>query len=263
MYKKLFESMYNGSLVTTGPWEALVTFQQMIILADKFGVVDMTPQVIARRTGIPLDIILTGIGALEQPDSTSRSADLDGRRIDRLADHRDWGWRIVNFTYYDSLRRADERAAYQAEKYRERKSQKPKKSMPSEKVSTHSTGVNNSTLSTPHSQSHSQSQSELQSELQSEKLTTLSRNEAKASAVRVLHFLNEKTGRSYRETKTNLAFIMGRLADPECPATESDLRGVVARMCREWMGTPQEKYLRPETLFNKTKFESYIGQKGT
>ena len=160
MYKKLFESMYNGSLVTTGPWEALVTFQQMIILADQFGVVDMTPQVIARRTGIPIEILVKGIAALEEPDPTSRSADLDGRRIDRLADHRDWGWRIVNFTYYDGLRRADERAAYQAQKYKERKTAKPEKSNTYEKDSTDSTALNNSTLSTSHPQSQSESHSQ-------------------------------------------------------------------------------------------------------
>ena len=79
MYGKLFESMYDGTLGTKGPWQALVTFQQLIILADAEGCVDMTPEAIARRTTIPLEIVLVGIEALEQPDSASRSPDADGQ----------------------------------------------------------------------------------------------------------------------------------------------------------------------------------------
>jgi hypothetical protein len=50
MYGKLFSQMYDGTLATKGPWQALVTFQQLIILADKHGIVDMTPEAIGRRT---------------------------------------------------------------------------------------------------------------------------------------------------------------------------------------------------------------------
>ena len=42
MYGKLFASMFDGSLRATAPWQALVTFQQLIILCDREGVVDMT-----------------------------------------------------------------------------------------------------------------------------------------------------------------------------------------------------------------------------
>ena len=73
--------MYDGTLY--GNWKALVTLQQMIILCDMDGFVDMTPQAIAARTGIPLEIIRTGITALEEPDPYSRTPDLEGRRIER------------------------------------------------------------------------------------------------------------------------------------------------------------------------------------
>ena len=56
MYSKLFASMYDGTLATQGPWQAIVTFQQMLILADPTGIVDMTATAISRRTTIPLDI---------------------------------------------------------------------------------------------------------------------------------------------------------------------------------------------------------------
>ena len=113
MYGKLFASMYDGSLATIGPWEALVTFIQMLVLSDKYGVVDMTPDAISRRTTIPLDIIRRGISALEQPDEHSRRSDCDGRRIIRLDEHRDWGWQIVNHAHYRAIRSAEERREYQ------------------------------------------------------------------------------------------------------------------------------------------------------
>ena len=101
VYGKLFKSMYDGTLSSS--WEALVTFQQLIILADDVGVVDMTPQALSARTGIPVDVIETGLGVLEAKDEYSRTPDLDGRRIERLDGHRPWGWRIVNYSKYRQL----------------------------------------------------------------------------------------------------------------------------------------------------------------
>lgn len=121
MYGKLFCQMYDGTLGTRGPWQALITFQQLVILADKHGVVDMTAEAIARRTTIPLDVIKIGIVELEQPDDASRTPDEDGRRIVRLAETRDWGWRIVNYIKYRTLRNEDERREYHRAYYQVRK----------------------------------------------------------------------------------------------------------------------------------------------
>ena len=54
MYGKIFESMYDGSMY--GQWEAIITMQQMIVLADKDGIVDITPPALSARTSIPLEI---------------------------------------------------------------------------------------------------------------------------------------------------------------------------------------------------------------
>ena len=81
--------------------------------------------------------------------------------------------------------------------------------------------------------------------------------QVKKQAEQVLRFLNEKTGRSYRNVKTNLDFIENRL---KSGASLADCRGVIARKVREWKGTDLEKYLRPATLFNATKFEQYVGE---
>lgn len=121
MFGKVFASMYDGTLATRGPWQALVTFQQFIVLSDRAGIVDMTAEAISRRTTIPLDIINIGITALEQPDSESRSPALDGRRITRLDPERSWGWQIVNYDKYRKIRSADERREYMANLMRERR----------------------------------------------------------------------------------------------------------------------------------------------
>lgn len=122
MYGKIFRQMYRGTLATVGPWQALVTFQQMIVLADSEGVVDMTPEAISRETTIPLDIIRLGIAALELPDPDSRSPGEDGQRVVRLSDERSWGWRIVNYEHYRKLRNEEERRDYHRRYWREKRS---------------------------------------------------------------------------------------------------------------------------------------------
>ena len=136
LYGKLFEQMYDGTLGTRGPWQALITFQQLIILADADGVVDMTVEAIARRTTIPLEIIAAGIAALEEPDAQSRTPTAEGRRITRVSETREWGWHITNYDFYKKLRSGDERRAYMRQYQRERRAkEKP--------VNTPSTPVNN------------------------------------------------------------------------------------------------------------------------
>lgn len=120
MYGKLFAQMYDGTLVTAG-WQALVTFQQLVILADKRGVVDMTVDAICRKTTIPVDIIGPGIDALLLPDPNSRTPDEDGRRIVLLGENRNWGWRIVNYKYYRNLRNEEERREYHRNYWHNRK----------------------------------------------------------------------------------------------------------------------------------------------
>jgi hypothetical protein len=107
MYGKIFSSMYDGSLY--GQWEAIVTMQQLIVLCDIGGVVDMTPQAIAARTSIPLEIIQKGIELLMQPDKYSRTPDCDGRRIELIDDRRPWGWHIVNYDKYRFMASAEEK----------------------------------------------------------------------------------------------------------------------------------------------------------
>lgn len=121
MYAKVFAQIYDGTLCTRGPWEALVTFQQLLVLADQEGNVDMTASAIARRTTIPLEIIQKGIASLLEDDPESRTPTENGRRIMPLSEGRSWGWRIVNYKHYRSLKREEDRRDYHREYWHKRK----------------------------------------------------------------------------------------------------------------------------------------------
>jgi len=117
VYAKLFRQMYDGTLATAGPWEALVTFQQLLILANEIGEVDMTAGAIARITTIPRDVIERGITALMAPDPDSRTPTEEGRRIVLLSEGRTWGWRIVNHANYRQIRSQEDRREYHRNYY--------------------------------------------------------------------------------------------------------------------------------------------------
>lgn len=121
MYAKVFSQIYDGTLCTKGPWQALVTFQQLLVLADQDGNVDMTTGAIARRTTIPLEIIELGIGELLKADPESRTPVADGKRIVPLSEGRAWGWQIVNYKHYRDLKREEDRRAYHREYWHKRK----------------------------------------------------------------------------------------------------------------------------------------------
>ena len=81
----------------------------LLSLCDADGVVDMTVEAIAGRTGWPIEFIRQGIAELEQPDPQSRTPAVDGRRILRLDEHRNWGWSITNYSEYRERGRTEER----------------------------------------------------------------------------------------------------------------------------------------------------------
>lgn len=80
----------------------------------------------------------------------------------------------------------------------------------------------------------------------------------KSESIEVLQFLNTKASRNYRPTEVNLQLIKARLKEGY---TAQDCKQVIAKKCREWI--PDDKmreYLRPATLFNREKFNQYIGE---
>lgn len=101
MYVKVFSQIFDSSIADD--YRVRHLFEDMLKLANAEGVVDMTQEAISRRTGIPIEEVNTGITKLLAPDPKSRTPDHDGRRLVLLDEHRDWGYRIVNYAKYRSI----------------------------------------------------------------------------------------------------------------------------------------------------------------
>lgn len=80
----------------------------------------------------------------------------------------------------------------------------------------------------------------------------------KADAREVLAYLNLKTGRAYRPVPANLDLITARIRDG---TSITQLKTVIDVKTTQWLDDPKmAEYLRPATLFSRTKCEQYLGQ---
>lgn len=66
----------------------------------------------------------------------------------------------------------------------------------------------------------------------------------------VLDYLHTVTGRKFRKSTE----LSARLKD----YSVDEIKQVIDYKAKEWMGRDMQKYLRPQTLFNATKFEGYL-----
>lgn len=83
--------------------------------------------------------------------------------------------------------------------------------------------------------------------------------EALSGARLVLEYLNLLAGRSFEAVPANLELISSRLKDG---ASVEQCKAVVSCKVKQWKGTEWAKYLRPATLFNRTKYAQYVGEIG-
>ncbi len=75
---------------------------------------------------------------------------------------------------------------------------------------------------------------------------------------KVVEYLNSRAGTTYESKgKTTKKLIIQRIKDGY---GIDDFITVIDNKCAEWLGTDNEKFLRPLTLFS-TKFENYLNQK--
>lgn len=121
LFSRVFLQILDSSIAED--WVLRHVFEDFLKLADyKTGVVDMTRPALSRRLNIPLDVLNEKINKLESEDVHSRDPENDGRRLERLDDHRDWGWRIINHEKYDKIRCAADNAS-RVQKHRASKSE--------------------------------------------------------------------------------------------------------------------------------------------
>lgn len=71
----------------------------------------------------------------------------------------------------------------------------------------------------------------------------------------IIDYLNKKAGTTFQAKGKNKELIYARIKDGY---TTSDFKIVIDKKTEQWIGTKDEIYLRPITLFCKTKFENYL-----
>lgn len=72
----------------------------------------------------------------------------------------------------------------------------------------------------------------------------------------IILYLNSIADKKFStKTESNRKFIAARLDEGY---SEGELKAVIDTMCSKWLNDPKmNMYLRPETLFNSTKFQTY------
>jgi len=121
MFVKLFTQILDSSIADNRKLRHF--FKDLLLCADLKGFVMMTDAAIARRIGSDIEEVKWGLSELQKPDPMSKTPDMEGARIERL-EGIGYGWRIINFDYYRSLKSADEmreKTKDRVRKYREKK----------------------------------------------------------------------------------------------------------------------------------------------
>ncbi len=103
LYSRVFLQILDSSIAED--FTSRHIFEDLLKLCDhRTGIVDMTRQALSRRLNVPIETLDASILKLESPDPNSRDGEFEGRRIERLDSHRDWGWKILNWSKYDAVR---------------------------------------------------------------------------------------------------------------------------------------------------------------
>lgn len=79
--------------------------------------------------------------------------------------------------------------------------------------------------------------------------------EARLIAEKTIQYLNERTGATFSTKGSNVDIISARISEGFSLA---DFKLVIDKKVADWKGSDYEKFLRPMTLFAKTKFENYL-----
>jgi hypothetical protein len=97
-YTPLFSSLTTGTLC--GRWPDIGLWPIILSLADRHGIVDVTPDYLSRVTGLQIEAVAECMKRFCLPDPHSRSGAENGARLILLDSHREWGWKIVNHGMY-------------------------------------------------------------------------------------------------------------------------------------------------------------------
>lgn len=248
-YAKLFSSITESSLWSE-PKEARLLFVSMLARADATGFVEAALPGLARLANLSISEVESAIDILEKPDPYSKNPDNEGRRVMRVPG----GWMILNYEVYRNRRGDEERREYMRQYMANYRRRKQNVNSP---VNNPVYGVSEKANCKPEVSRGKPQLAQAEAEAEAYKDNNMSgKPDVYCQARIALMYLNEKAGKHFREIDTNLKPIHQRLKE-----VGGDLDGVkqmIDRMCSEWKGdVKMDRYLRPETLFNKTKFHGY------
>lgn len=107
MFAKIYRQIFDSSLAEDPG--ARRFFMEMLVLANRNGIVDMTAEAIAGTIKIPLEEVERCIDVLMDIDPNSRSKKRHGARIRYIdSNQRLWGWVIVNHGKYRDCKNTEE-----------------------------------------------------------------------------------------------------------------------------------------------------------
>ena len=239
MYGKFFSSAFTGSMIASG---SDVFAVWGYIVANTFkSTIELNPRLLSAVIGESSERMQVALDFLCSADPQSRTPDQDGRR---LIHEGGFQYHVVNHEKYRAIQNEEERREYN------------RKAKQKERAGKKSSGVKRDVNDSQDLSAHTESR----------KQSSESSLEAKASMSgkpddaprRVLAFLNQKTGKAFRPTESNLSLIRARMKEGY---DEDICRMVIARKFRDWKADDKMAgYLRPATLFNREKFNQYAGE---
>jgi hypothetical protein len=119
MYGKIFASMYEGSMVGSGP-VVFAVWGYCIAKADTDGTVLLNPAVLAPVIGTTRTDIETAIRYLTEPDPHSKNPDHEGRRLIHQSGHLFF---VVSHEIYRAMKTNEDRREYMREYMRRKRGQ--------------------------------------------------------------------------------------------------------------------------------------------
>ena len=117
MYGKIFETLYEGSMVGAGP-VVFAVWGYCIAKADRAGVVILNPALLAPIIGTSRREIEQAIEYLESPDERSKNPEHEGRRLVNMSG---FAYSVVSHAIYRNIKTSGERNEYMREYMRKRR----------------------------------------------------------------------------------------------------------------------------------------------
>jgi hypothetical protein len=118
MYGKIFASMYEGSMVGSGPL-VFAVWGYCIAKADIDGTVLLNPALLAPVIGTSTESIRQAVDFLQQPDEHSKNPDHEGRRLLHQSGHL---YFVVSHEIYRGMKSNEDRREYMREYMRTKRS---------------------------------------------------------------------------------------------------------------------------------------------